>query len=760
MSKRLLVLATVALGAASAAIAERLPHPEHEIANVAAFARLYGVARFFHPSDAAAELDWNRFAVHGVSKVRSAADQATLRTTLLQLFAPLGPGFEVSPRLPAAVAAEGGEPLVAWRYHGPGFAANDVPGPYLGKRTNRAAPPAAIDGFVGYVQVLPAEALQGKTIRLQATVRATTSAEPGGGTIALRIDRADKTIAFLDNMMKRPVRDPAWRLCTIETAVPADGFKAMVGAMAFGAATADFDAFELWVKGPDGTFSPVPIRDPGFEEPAETKTAPWYRTGSSRTATVSRPEADAPEGRRFLRLAPPSGDTAATELVPDSPPVRGAHVDLDLGLGLAARVPTTLTDPEARTGPGRRDALERLNATLASVTTPSDVPGPDQRFADVVVAWNVFRHFYPYWTETGVDWDALLSPQLAAARKANGRPEQLVALKLLVAAARDGHGRVADTLDKTPQGTLPLRLVAIGGRPVVAASSSPEVPVGAVVTTIDGVPAAERFVAATRLFSGSERWREAQAAAELSTGPVGARVTLVVDDGTASRTVALTCGNAPPPAEKRPEPVVELEPGIWYVDLTRTSMERINPALASLAAARGVVFDLRGYPGDAGVGILPHLATAPEADRWMHVARIVGPFGENSGWQSLGWNLAPASPTIAGTVVFLTDGRAISYAESVMGYVGDLRLGTIVGAATAGTNGNVASFVTPGGFRISFTGMRVTGHDGKSPRHLVGIPPDVAVSPTLDGLRAGRDEVLERGLAVIRERPSGTAAGR
>ena len=51
--------------------------------------------------------------------------------------------------------------------------------------------------------------------------------------------------------------------------------------------------------------------------------------------------------------------------------------------------------------------------------------------------------------------------------------------------------------------------------------------------------------------------------------------------------------------------------------------------------------------------------------------------------------------------MFLTDGGAISYAESVMGYVADRKLG-IVGSPTAGTNGNVATFVTPG--EVNFTG--------------------------------------------------------
>jgi len=46
--------------------------------------------------------------------------------------------------------------------------------------------------------------------------------------------------------------------------------------------------------------------------------------------------------------------------------------------------------------------------------------------------------------------------------------------------------------------------------------------------------------------------------------------------------------------------------------------------------------------------------------------------------------------------------------------------------------------------------MRVTRHDGKSPYHLVGVKPDVQAAPTIAGLRAGRDDVLDRGVALSR----------
>lgn len=35
-------------------------------------------------------------------------------------------------------------------------------------------------------------------------------------------------------------------------------------------------------------------------------------------------------------------------------------------------------------------------------------------------------------------------------------------------------------------------------------------------------------------------------------------------------------------------------------------------------------------------------------------------------------------------------------------------------------------------------------------QHLIGVKPDVQAAPTIAGLRAGRDDVLDRGIALIR----------
>ena len=82
-----------------------------------------------------------------------------------------------------------------------------------------------------------------------------------------------------------------------------------------------------------------------------------------------------------------------------------------------------------------------------------------------------------------------------------------------------------------------------------------------------------------------------------------------------------------------------------------------------------------------------------------------------------------------------------------MGIIEHYKLGEIVGSPTAGTNGNVNPFVLPGGYRLSWTGMKVLKHDG-SQHHGIGILPTVPCEPTIEGIRAGREEVLEKGIEV------------
>jgi C-terminal processing protease CtpA/Prc len=72
----------------------------------------------------------------------------------------------------------------------------------------------------------------------------------------------------------------------------------------------------------------------------------------------------------------------------------------------------------------------------------------------------------------------------------------------------------------------------------------------------------------------------------------------------------------------------------------------------------------------------------------------------------------------------------------------------VVGSTTAGADGNVSPIGLPGGLRTAISGIGVFYPD-KRPTQRIGIVPDVEIRPTIAGIRAGRDEVLEEALRQV-----------
>ncbi len=395
----------------------------------------------------------------------------------------------------------------------------------------------------------------------------------------------------------------------------------------------------------------------------------------------------------------------------------------------------------------------------AAAQTP-DVPAPDLdptdlsirvvREAIIVDVWAVLRHFYPYQDEVEVAWEEVLRQALREVADDTTEAELVDSIRTLTRALHDGHARV-ERDGRRGFGWLPVRTACLDGAYVVTASDDPNLQPGDIIEQIGDEQAHPRAEAIAQRLSGTPRWRMFRACTwDGARGPGGASVALTINRGGQRSIVQTSFSRHSPRPPQRPEAFSELEPGVLYVDLTQLSWTDLKPRLEEMAAARGIVFDLRGYPIHND-DLLDHLMSAPEDATWMHVPRFIEPGGVPVGYADIGWYRRPSTPHIAAPTVFLISEAAISYAESILSYVQTHALGVLVGAATAGANGDIVRHDTLGGFYVVFSGMRVTRHDG-APFHNEGVLPDVEVRPTAAGLAAGRDEVLERGLQELRPR--------
>ena len=380
------------------------------------------------------------------------------------------------------------------------------------------------------------------------------------------------------------------------------------------------------------------------------------------------------------------------------------------------------------------------------------------RLAAVIVTWNVFEHFYPYFDVVQTDWPQVLRTSLSAAAEDKDADQFRTTLSKLVAGLHDGHGQVSGG-STSALAVPPVGLTWADGRVVVLYSiGQTGIAPGDAILSIDGKPVADLMAERQAQISGATpQWIRYRMLTELLAHPPGTNVVVEIEpfaEPNTRRSVSLRAASSPAAVgddPQRPAKVKEMEPGIFYLDMNKLTDADFAGVLPSLLNAKGIVFDMRGYPRLQNIGeFFGHLIDKPATSAQWNVPNVTRPDRDRMTFVREGeWQLRPVAPFFQAKRAFIIDGRAISYAESVMGIVENYQLAEIVGEPTAGTNGNINPFPVPGGFTVAWTGMKVLKHDG-SQHHGIGILPTIPVSRTRAGIAAGRDEQLERAIQAVK----------
>jgi C-terminal processing protease CtpA/Prc len=723
---------------------------DQQIQNLRAFAKLYGYIKFFHPSDPASQIDWDKFAIYGCERVKDAQDINELRSSLEELFNPVAPTAQIylTPEKPEPLIKASQDKtakVVTWQHLGVGLGGAHL---YKSIRTNRENIVATAGSSFGTVtQAVDATELRGRQIKYTASVRANVSSSGNQGQLWLRVDRENKQMGFFDNMNDRPIKSNEWHEYEITGHVADDAVSVVFGCFLKGMGQIWVDDVKLFVKEPNGDWNPIAINNPGFEESANSKPAMWAAASPGYTYKVT---SENPRQGKSSCLIENTGNKFTGVLFAKMPAL-GELIDKELCDGLSCQIPLALPDVSNEAhGAENKEAFNALSSHLEKINT-TDLTADNEfvRLADIVIAWNIFQHFYPYFDVVGTDWDAALTKMLKKALADQNEEDFFDTLRLLVAMIHDGHGGVYCQSQNTQVG-LPFLVDWIEDKAVIVfAKDTDNFKVGDIVVSIDGVPAQEVLAKEGMYISGSPQWKRSKALHRFGYGKEGSTAKIIIKRDNQPLEITAARDTREYLTEPKKYLFEEIEDGIFYVDLDKMDMPEIAPKIEDLANAKGIIFDLRGYPKNT-VEIISHLlTTADTSSAWMRTPRTVYPDRENSsGYMHHSWLIPTKKPHIQGKVVFIIDGRAISYAESYMSFIENYRLADIVGQPTAGTNGNVNAFNLPGGFRVTWTGMKVVKHDG-SQHHLIGIQPTVPAHRTIQGVLEGRDEFLEKALATI-----------
>ena len=73
---------------------------------------------------------------------------------------------------------------------------------------------------------------------------------------------------------------------------------------------------------------------------------------------------------------------------------------------------------------------------------------------------------------------------------------------------------------------------------------------------------------------------------------------------------------------------------------------------------------------------------------------------------------------------------------------------TVIGSTTAAADGNVSPILLPGNIRTMISGIGVYYPDGTETQRI-GVRIDEKMRPTIAGIKAGKDELMERAMAIL-----------
>jgi hypothetical protein len=152
-----------------------------------------------------------------------------------------------------------------------------------------------------------------------------------------------------------------------------------------------------------------------------------------------------------------------------------------------------------------------------------------------------------------------------------------------------------------------------------------------------------------------------------------------------------------------------------------------------------IIFDVRNYPNSTISTLIDYFFEGP-----LHISNLKWPDKDYPGsffWHEAVIGQGVSNPLQKQTMI-LFDERTLSQAEYTCMGLGQIPGSIKIGSTTAGGDGDISYIRLPGSIEVmtSFLGIY---YPDFTPTQRIGIIPDYYVYPTIQGIREGRDEVLE-----------------
>lgn len=698
-----------------------------QIENISAFAKVYGVARWFVPSDEAAGTDWNKLAVEGVSRVSDCRDSDELADSLESVFDDMIPMLSINeaPESEALnnyyAADHSARKPIRWQHLGVDLGPESHD--YISRRTNRPYDTKNTSkfAFTGYVR---SEESDTDTVRLEVVCRAYDSPEPIKG--CFHFCTWTNTEEYITPLYRvEPLTEELgqeWEKVTMTLELPDKKSSRYIN----------------WGIFPDGdgkmTVQSVRIYTGSGKEIYSLDCTKGYDYVGNHCWLGYRTYhyLESEDGLTAICRNEVYKDTESRNLI-----------NLPVADGLYAHIPLLLYDGYDKPA-GKKE--ENQNREYSE---------EERNIADIIVMWNVIRYFSPYLSESGMDWDLELKK---AVRSVLEGEDGIRVLKRMLGGLQDAHIYYPNESIDLRQNVLPAVIAYIEDKAVVLESMDPQLKLGDILVTADKKNVAKYAQEEMTLFSASDHTSSSwlyQSPMPCNSSEVrcvikrsGKRLTLNVPSIPKGYYFQLYWQNY----YSNGDASRWIDDNICYINLSNTSFTAIGDLLEKRTDDDYVIIDMRKRTsGFIAREILQYIApdlvyrNIPD-----YIPKSSYPEVKNPSYRAE--YVSPMCKTPDEHIIFLPGPRNISNEEIFLDFVKHRGVGVIIGENSAGISGAINTATLPSGLKVSFSGQRAYSNSGMEEDYYInGVTPHIVVNTSIDDLSAGRDAQLEAAMKFIND---------
>lgn len=389
---------------------------------------------------------------------------------------------------------------------------------------------------------------------------------------------------------------------------------------------------------------------------------------------------------------------------------------------------------------------------------------PDEGFRLLALYryWNIIRYYFPYKNLIEGDWTNVLETYIPLFVNSASEQEYTLTVLELIGKIHDTHANIwggGPTL-KTYFGDryAPIDLVFVDGQPVVngyyndtLGKASGLLP-GDMIVAVDHTPVEQIIVENLKYTPASNYPTQLRDMAVLLVRSNDTTIHLeFMRDGKREQRNVNTCMrrelNLYGKYQSADSSFSLIREDVAYINNSSLKTSHLPQIWDAIQHTKGLIIDLRNYPSDFP---LYHLSSYLMPGRLPFVYITDGDNGLPGlfVFKELLYVGKKNPGYYKGKVVILVNEVSQSSSEfHAMAYRQHPRA-VVIGSTTAGADGNVSAFDLPGGISTMISGVGIYYPDGTETQ-CIGIVPDIEVRPTVEGIKNGRDELMEKAIEII-----------